>query len=126
MDGEKKALKMLTEIYQDRNQSYDVRLAALRALSESRDLNVIQSMQSSVSNASLIELDLMKEAIEILISYKDPASNDSLVLALKSTETKSLEIRKSILNAIGENGTENQVKLLVQLYLLNNFLKLMN
>ena len=115
-NGEEKALRMLTEIYQDRNQSYDVRLAAIRALSESKDQTVIKEIQSSVSNASLIELDLMQEAINIVISYKELSSTDSLIAALNATEEKSLEIRKSILNAIGKNGTKDEIKLLIQLY----------
>ena len=32
-NGDEKALHLLTEIYKDNNQSYDVRLAAIRALS---------------------------------------------------------------------------------------------
>lgn len=115
-NGEEKALRMLTEIYQDRNQSYDVRLAAMRALSESRDPTVIRGIQGSVKNASLIELDLMQEAIQILISFKELSSTDSLIAALNATEKKSLEIRKSILKAIGENGTKDEVKLIIKLY----------
>jgi len=115
-NGEEKSLRMLTKIYQDRNQSYDVRLAAMRALSESRDPTVIKEIQGSVRNASLIELDLMQEAIQILISYKELSSTDSLIAALNATEKKSLEIRKSILKAIGENGTKDEVKLLIKLY----------
>ena len=47
-NGDEKALRLLTEIYQDHNQSFDVRLAAMRALSESRDSMVISKIQSSV------------------------------------------------------------------------------
>ena len=118
-NGDEKALRLLTEMYQDHNQSFDVRLAAMRALSESRDPMVISKIQSSVRNASLIELDLMKEAIKILISFQEISSTDSLIAALNATEEKSMEIRASILNAIGENGTKDEVHLLIKLYDIN-------
>ena len=115
-NGDEKALQLLTEMYKDNNQSYKVRLAAMRALSESRDPKVIHDIQGSVRNASLIELDLMKEAIKILIGFQDLSSTDSLIVALNATEEKTNEIRMDILSAIGENGTKDEVFLLIKLY----------
>ena len=115
-NGDEKALQLLTEMYKDNNQSYEVRLAAMRALSESRDPKVIHDIQGSVRNASLIELDLMKEAIKILIGFQDLSSTDSLIVALNATEEKTNEIRMDILSAIGKNGTKDEVFLLIKLY----------
>ena len=118
-NGDEAALQLLTEIYKDNNQSYEVRLAAIRALSESRHPMIINDIQSSVRNASLIELDLMQEAIKILISFKEISSTDSLIAALNATEEKSMEIHASILNAIGENSRKDEVHLLIKLYGVN-------
>ena len=115
-NGDDKALQLLTEMYKDNNQSYEVRLAAMRALSESRDPKVIHDIQGTVRSASLIELDLMKEAIKILISFQDISSTDSLIAALNATEAKTNEIRTDILSAIGEIGTKDEVILLIKLY----------
>ena len=115
-NGDEKALQLLTEMYKDNNQSYEVRLAAMRALSESRDPKVIHDTQGTIRSASLIELDLMKEAIKILISFQDISSTDSLIAALNATETKTNEIRTDILSAIGEIGTKDEVILLIKLY----------
>ena len=115
-NGDEKALQLLTEMYKDNNQSYEVRLAAMRALSESRDPKVIHDIQGTVRSASLIELDLMKEAIKILISFQDISSTDSLIAALNATETKTNEIRTDILSAIGEIGTKDEIILLIKLY----------
>jgi len=115
-NGDEKALQLLTEMYKDNNQSYEVRLAAMRALSESRDPKVIHDIQGTVRSASLIELDLMKEAIKILISFQDISSTDSLIAALNATEAKMNEIRIDILSAIGEIGTKDEVILLIKLY----------
>ena len=115
-NGDEKALQILTEMYKDNNQSYEVRLAAMRALSESRDPKVIHDIQGTIRSASLIELDLMKEAIKILISFQDISSTDSLIAALNATEAKTNEIRTDILSAIGEIGTKDEVILLIKLY----------
>ena len=115
-NGDEKALQLLTEMYKDNNQSYEVRLAAMRALSESRNPKVIHDIQGTVRSASLIELDLMKEAIKILISFQDISSTDSLIAALNATEAKTNEIRTDILSAIGEIGTKDEVILLIKLY----------
>ena len=115
-NGDEKALQLLTEMYKDNNQSYEVRLAAMRALSESRDPKVIHDIQGTVRNANLIELDLMKEAIKILISFQDISSTDSLIAALNATEAKTNEIRTDILSAIGQIGTKDEVILLIKLY----------
>ena len=88
-NGDEKALQLLTEMYKDNNQSYEVRLAAMRALSESRDPKVIHDIQGTVGNASLIELDLMKEAIKILISFQDISSTDSLIAAFKAMKKEA-------------------------------------
>ncbi|MDP6852998.1 MAG: hypothetical protein QF472_03510 [Candidatus Marinimicrobia bacterium] len=116
LNGKQKSLVLLMEIYKDPQQSYEVRLAAMRALSESRDPMVIRDIQSTVGSASLIELDLMKEAIQILLEYDDVASTDSLIAALTATEKKSNEIRTDILEAVGKNGTKDEVYLLIKLY----------
>ena len=116
LNGKQKSLVLLMDIYKDPQQSYEVRLAAMRVLSESRDPMVIRDIQSTVGSASLIELDLMKEAIQILLEYDDVASTDSLISALTATEEKSIEIRTDILKAVGKNGTQDEVLLLIKLY----------
>ena len=118
-NGDSKSLQLLTEIYKDNNQSYDVRLAAIRALSESRHPMIINDIQSSVRNASLIELGLMQEAIKILINFQEISSTDSLIAALNATEEKSMEIHASILHAIGENSRKDEVHLIIKLYEVN-------
>tara|TARA_B110000438_G_C15799744_1_gene644550 strand:- start:266 stop:1399 length:1134 start_codon:yes stop_codon:yes gene_type:complete len=115
-NGDQKALELLSNMYKDRNQAYEVRLAALRALSDSKNPKVINDIQGSVSSASLIELDLMKEAINIVISFQDMGSGDSLISALNTTEAKTNEIRKDILSAIGKDGTKTEIELIIKLY----------
>ena len=114
--GKRKSLQILIEIYKDSNQPLEVRVEALRALAESRHPMIIGAIQSSVKNAKLIEMQLMHESIEILTTYGVQDSADSLVIGLKNTEQKVMEIREAIVNAIGENGTEDEIFTLLELY----------
>ena len=59
-------MKSLINIYQDENQSLEVRLAAIRALSESNKPRVISSIQNSIATTELVNFDLMKESIKVL------------------------------------------------------------
>ena len=114
--GKHKSLKILIDIYQDPNQTLEVRTEALRTLAESRHPMTINAIQSSVKNASLLEMDLMHQSIHILTKYGLESSADSMVLGLKNTEIKVMEIREAIINAIGENGSEDEIYTLLELY----------
>ena len=79
----KSALVKLISIYKDRNQPYDIRLEALRALAESRHPSVIEAIQEAISDASMIELDLMLESIDMLAKFGIPKSSPAFVNGLK-------------------------------------------
>ncbi len=114
--GKRKSLQTLIDIYKDPNQTLEVRIVALHALAESRHPMTISAIQSSVKNASLIEMELMHQSINILTKYGVESSADSMVIGLKNTEMKVMEIREDIVNAIGENGSEDEIFTLLQLY----------
>ena len=114
--GERKSLKILIDIYQDRNQPYEVRLEALNALAESRHPDIIGAIQSAIKNASLIEMEMMLQSINIVTEYNVSDSADSLIYGLKNTEMKVMQIREAIINAIGENGSEDEIFTLLELY----------
>ncbi len=112
----KRALLNLIEIYKDRNQVYDVRLEALRALAESRHPSVIEAMQEAIRDASMVELDLMLESIEVLAQFGVPKSSPAFVNGLKTSESKIMAIREAIIAAIGKTGSEDQIITLLDLY----------
>ena len=112
----KRSLVKLIEIYKDRNQPYDIRLEALRALAESRHPSVIEAMQEAIRDASMIEMDLMLESIEILAQFGVPKSSPSFVNGLRTSESKIMAIREAIIAAIGENGSEDEILTLLELY----------
>ncbi len=119
----KRSLVKLISIYKDRNQPYNIRIEALRALAESRHPSVIEAMQEAISDASMIELDLMLESIDMLAKFGVPKSSPAFVNGLKTTESKIMAIREAIISAIGKNGSEDEILTLLELYEIskNNF-----
>ena len=67
---------------------YDVRMASLEALAESKDPLVIEAIQKSIRNAELIDLDMMIKSIELLAKYGDNESINALTSALKKVNQK--------------------------------------
>ena len=114
--GKRKSLSTLVDIYLDHNQPHETRMQALKVISEINDPIVIDAIQSSIGKASLIDLEIMIKSVETLVKFKDTNSVDSLVMGLASTEKKVMEIREAIINAIGENGTEDEIYTLLELY----------
>ena len=54
-----RAMVKLISIFKNRNEPYNVRIEALRALAESRHPDVILALQEAISDNTMIELDLM-------------------------------------------------------------------
>ena len=115
-NGKTKSADSLLSVYIDIKQPYDVRLAALEALSNSELPFVRDAIRESVANGSLIEIDMMNQSINTLLKYGDSASTDALISSLKVTETKIMDVREDIVNAIGTLGSDDQVLTLVELY----------
>jgi HEAT repeat protein len=114
--GKHKSLNTLIEIYQDRNQPYDVRMASLKVLAESDHPNVMTALTESVETANLLEMDLLLESVKIVVEKGELSSTKALVGGLAVTEDKIMTIRESIVDAIGRNGSEDEILTLVELY----------
>ncbi len=111
-----KAMVKLISMFKDRNEPYDVRIEALRALSESRHPDVILALQESISDNTMIELDLMLESVDMLSKFGNSKSSPAFVNGLKTTESKIMAIREAIISAIGKTGTEDEIMTLIDLY----------
>ena len=115
-DGKRAPITLLINAYNNSDLQYDVRMASLEALAESKDPLVIEAIQKSIRNAELIDLDMMIKSIELLAKYGDSESISALTSALKKSESKIMDLREVIVNAIGENGTDDQIITLLELY----------
>tara|TARA_B100001115_G_scaffold178378_1_gene167773 strand:- start:689 stop:1828 length:1140 start_codon:yes stop_codon:yes gene_type:complete len=116
LDGKLKSLSVLVEVYQDKDQPYNIRTAALRVLAESSHPIALEAIQESVSNSSLFELDLLIDAINYLSKHGNEQSTISLLEGLKSSENMIMDIRESMINAINKLGTKDQIITLLDLW----------
>jgi len=112
----KSALVKLISVYKDRNQPYDIRIEALRALAESRHPLVVEAIQDAISDASMIELDIMLQSIDMLAQFGEKKSSPAFLSGLKTTESKIMAIRESIISGLNKNGSEDQIMTLLDLY----------
>ena len=122
----KRALIKLISIYKDRNQPYDIRVEALRALAESRHPLVIEAIQEAISDASMIELDIMLHSIDILAQFGEEKSTPAFISGLQTTESKIMAIRESIISGLNKNGSEDEIMTLLDLYEISktNFIRM--
>jgi len=111
-----KALKKLVAIFEDSNQSYAIRIAALNAVSDSKDPVLKIALENIISNAEFVQTEIMKEALYILVNIEDKSSSESLVKGLALSEKKIMDLRTIIVDAIGENNTEDKIITLLELY----------
>jgi len=116
LDGKRSPITLLINAYNNQNLSYDVRMASLEALAESKDPLVLESIQKAVRNAELIDLDIMIKSIKLLAKYGDTESINALTAALKKSESKIMDLREVIVKAIGENGSDDHIITLLELY----------
>ena len=79
----------------------------IKELAESKDPLVIEAIQKSIRNAELIDLEMMIKSIELLAKYGDTESISALTSALKKSESKIMDLREVIVNAISENGSDD-------------------
>lgn len=116
LDGKRAPITLLINAYNNNNLNYDVRMASLEALAESKDPLVIEAIQKSIRNAELIDLDMMIKSIALLAKYGDTESINALTSALKKSEAKIMNLREVIVTAIGENGSDDHIITLLELY----------
>ena len=115
-NGKRSPITPLINAYNNNNLSYDVRMASLEALAESKDPLVLEAIQKSVRNAELLDLDIMIKSIELLAKYGDTESINALTSALKKSESKIMDLREIIVKSIGENGSDDKIITLLELY----------
>jgi len=114
--GKKNALESLIEISKDKNQVLSVRLTALEALSNSKDPMLKTALGELIGQAEFLELEVMAKSIKMLLSFDDVKSSEALISALKNSENQIMNLRTSLVEAIGDNNTEDKILALVDLY----------
>ena len=114
--GKKNSLQTLIAVAIDKNQVLSVRMAALNALSDSKDPMLKTALKDLISKSEFVELDIMSKTIKMLLSFDDLGSTKALTEALLNSENKIMNFRTELVNAIGENNTEDKIIALLDLY----------
>ena len=114
--GNEKSLNKLISIYQDSNQSIAIRLAALEAIENSEDINLKIALEEVIQNADFVLNDLMKKSLYTLIKMDDESSSKAIIQGLQKSEDKIIDLRTIMVDAVGENNTEDKIITLLELY----------
>ena len=116
LQDSEKALEKLISIYEDTNQSLAIRTAALDIITNSQDPAFKIALEKTISEADFVYNDLMKKSLYALIKMDDGSSASSIVEGLKKSEEKIMDLRTVMVDAVGENNTEDKVITLLELY----------
>ena len=114
--GNQSALNVMLDIFSDKNQTYEIRLLCLDLLSSIDSPLIKDALKNTVENVEFLELEYLVKCIEILNDFNDLESTQSLVKGLKNSENKIMDLRETIVNAIGENGSDDEILTLIDLY----------
>ena len=114
--GKSGSLETLIAIYRDKEQILSVRLAALDILSESKDPTLKTALQETISDTEFLEIDIIKKTMKILLSFDSLESTDFLLKGLSNSVMKIIDLRAEMIEAIGENNTEDKIITLLDLY----------
>jgi len=118
--GNHSALDALIKIYQDKEQTYSIRILCLDMLAEiekdGTNPLIKDAIKSTLENSDFIEMEYLKKSILILQNYNDPEATKSLVRGLANSESKIMDLRETIVKSIEINGTNDQVLTLIDLY----------
>ena len=76
----------------------------MRAIAESRHPLVIEAIQEAISDASMIELDIMLHSIDILAEFGEEKSSPAFISGLQTTESKIMAIRESIISGLNKHS----------------------
>ena len=114
--GNQSALNVMLNIFSDKNQTYEIRLLCLDLLSSIDSPLIKDALKNTVENVEFLEIEYLVKCIEILNDFNDLESTQSLVKGLKNSENKIMDLRETIVNAIGENGSDDEILTLIDLY----------
>ena len=114
--GNHSALEVMITIYQNQNQTYDIRILCLDLLSSLDNPLIKDALKNSIENMTFLDLEFLAKSIDILKNYNDLESTQSLVNGLSMSENKIMDLRETIINAIGEIGTTDEIITLLDLY----------
>lgn len=116
-DGRIQALEELIGIYQDSNQSYDVRLAAGESLAETHHPNALNAIAETVASSAAIDLSFMEFSIDLLAKFKEnPKAAEAMIRAMHTIQKKTNKLHLYLVKNLGKVRIKDQVYALMDLY----------
>lgn len=114
--GKMAALLEIITIYEDPEQALSVRIAAAQALGESRHPKAVDALAASISDADILNIDIMIASIDVLSQIPSDASARALTQALSTVDAKMAELRTKLIEGLELIGSENYIHTLIDLY----------
>ena len=114
--GNYQALETLVAIYKNKNQLYNIRIKTLNILSTIDNPIIQEALEESLTNTMFVESELFYNSLNALLEYNDINSTETFIKALSKSEEKIMELREQIIDKIGENGSEDKILTLIDLY----------
>ncbi len=115
-EGNMGALLEIIQIYEDPEQVRSVRIAAARAMGESRHPKAIDALARTVSDAEALDIEMMLTAIDVLARIPSNASASALTQALSTTDAKLDSLRSALITGLESIGSEDYIHTLIDLY----------
>ena len=115
-EGKMGALLEIIEIYEDPEQALSVRLVAASAMAESRHPKAVDALAANVSDATVLDLDMMLASIDALARIPSNASAKALTDALSTTDAKLAQLRTRLVMGLESIGSEDYIQTLIDLY----------
>lgn len=117
LKGDLDVLEELIAVYEDDNQPMDVRIAAVRAMAESRHPMALQSLARYVEEAEALELDLMMVSIDVLGDFQgDPRASEALMESILTIDEKLRGLQQAVFKSLTNVRKEDQVLVLLDIY----------
>ena len=117
IQGDIDVLEEIIAIYEDDNQPMDIRIAAVRAMGESRHPMALQSLAGYVEEAKALELDLMMVSIDILGEFQgDPIASEALMESISAIDEKLRGMQQAVFKSLINVRKEDQILVLLDIY----------
>jgi HEAT repeat protein len=114
--GKMAALLEIITIYEDPEQALSVRIAAAQALGESRHPKAVDALATAISDADILNIDIMIASIDVLSQIPSDASARALTQALSTVDAKMAELRTKLIEGLESIGSEEYIHTLIDLY----------
>ena len=116
-EGNIQALEELVELYENKDQKLEARIAAGKILAETRHPTALNAISKMVGTTMAVDYSLLKESIIMLGSFEgNPKAAEAMVSAMHQLEDRTNEIHVTLVKNLNKVRTKDQIFALLELY----------